>query len=161
MQIKKITYNGKVVQITYELPDPEEGGVPDIVHLKCGEPPSADFKRALQGLAPHVLSICEIKQKGYDDSLEVRGLTVNYHDGGMGATITAVKKLSTSNTPFVIHTPYKTTESGAEGVESDKCLSDSCANVVEIVLDEARKYIGGLREPMPLFEKDKETAQAA
>lgn len=159
MQIKKVTYNGTKVCIDYEVPDPEEGGAPDQFSLKCSDAPSSSFKRALQDLAPFVLEACEIKQKGYDQGLEVRGVTYTYADGVVGASMSAVKKLAGNNSPFNLHTPHKLTEPGENG-EVAHCLGPQCAAALERLAGEARKYIKGLRSPMPLFEKEQDLAEA-
>ena len=151
--------------------NPEKGGVyiayqkgkdfEDEYTVRCTEKPRPEFMGAMQGLAEHVTSMCELPSE-YTKRIEVTSVSLNY--GGPndteGATITAKMHLENSNAPLNINTPNKAFEMYNEDADPDMkaLLTEDCVEAIETLEQEARKYIAGYRAQGNLFEAQKEVA---
>ena len=102
--IRKIKYDGSKVRIEYEQKR-RDGGDPDEYSLHSADRPAPEFDPVLQALAADVVAICELPEADAR-KLTIRGVSLTYTDGVMGACITALKGLTTSNAPLVLNTPF-------------------------------------------------------
>ena len=69
---------------------------PDEVSIKSADEPRPELPAALQALAPHVLTLCELR-----GSLEVRSVSFSYTQGAedeivMGASVSGLRPLASS-----------------------------------------------------------------
>ena len=144
MRITKVKDDTDKVVIQYEHEAPN--GRRDKHTLECAEAPTPELRDALQALAPHVVDICELPEE-YANRLSIRGVAFSY--GGeletMGATITALAKLATSNAPLVLNTPHKPSDSYAEGGDTTMCLSSDCITALTVLQEQAIGYVNGNR----------------
>ncbi|MDD4888893.1 MAG: hypothetical protein PHU85_03105 [Phycisphaerae bacterium] len=132
------------VEIQYEVC---RGDHTDKYTMVCSEAPRPALPQALAALAPHVIEICEFPAD-YGQGIRVTGLRLTHKKEILGAVITAVKTLGTSDIPFVIHTPHKTEfpySPQDDGAAQDKCLSEGAVMVISAVVEEAFAYIDGSR----------------
>jgi hypothetical protein len=115
--------------------------------------PLQSFSDALQDLREDVIKIGEFQSENLD-VFEVRGVSFTYHaeTGIMGACITALKTLVSSNAPMCINTPHKTCEPYTDGGDDAVCFDKFTVEHLERVQDEARAYLNGQRATqMELF----------
>lgn len=148
MRVKKIKLKGCTVEIEVETREGEKSF--KVTKLESFDEPLDSFPKALQALTPYILEICELPEE-YADGLEVLSVTFSY--GGaedvMGASITALKTLSTAKAPFVINTPHL-----ASGPYNENgvgpFLSDMCTFQLEILIEEAMRYWAGERKETQL-----------
>ena len=115
--------------------------------LDSSEKPRPEFTKALQGLKPDVIDMCEFTT-GYGKTLEVTGITLSYNEPGVdyGIKIIAVKKMEKSIGTMSIVTPYKAKYEAEEKKPIEKRqVWDTTHNRVIPLLKEAKKYIDGER----------------
>lgn len=146
--ITKIKLDGARVHIEYEI---ERKDGKDELMLKCVDPPEDAFTIAMNGLAIHVADMMEVDNpRVYAKSLTARGVSLSNTDGVLGAVITALKTLKTSNSPLVINTPHKPETPYSEGGDHSMCLSPECRRAIENLITAADRYIDGHRKQMSL-----------
>lgn len=156
-RVKKVSYDGKRVLVRYETPRP--GGDPDEYEVACKDTPAPRLVLALAGLLVHVIDICELP-RSYVLGLEVRGASFSY--GGeaevMGATITALKKVTTARSPLTLNTPHLPSEPYTEDDKSDTpCLSTGATDALEELAEAALDYVDGKRAQGTLFDEKEST----
>ena len=145
-RVLKLSYDRKKVDVRYE-----EGS--DEFEVISADGPAPRLVQALEALRPHVAAICELPAKYVADA-EVRGVTFTYTKDLLGATITALKKVGTSNSPFAIHTPF-TPESVASETDGPKvCLSEDATLALMEVQEAALDYVDGRRAQLSLLEEE-------
>ena len=154
-RVKKVTYDGKRVLVRWEVP--RVGADPDEYEVVCKDPPAPRMVLALAALAAHVIDICEL-ERAYVFGLDVRGASFSY--GGeaevMGATITALKKVSTARSPLTLNTPHLPSEPYTEDDKSDTpCLSEGAIEALEELAEAALDYVDGKRAQVELFDDAK------
>jgi hypothetical protein len=146
IRITKIKYDEKKVRLEYERA--REEGDPDEFVLGCGDRPSRAFRDALQALAQDVNAICEFDPP---QALTVRGVSLSWTNDIMGACVTALKTLTTTNSPLVLTTPHLPSEPYGEGA-GGPVMTRPMIHRLEQLIDEARRYVlGGAREQGKLF----------
>jgi hypothetical protein len=147
LRVTKVKWDLKKVRIEYERIRPE--GDPDEFVIGCGDEPSRAFKDALAALRIDLNTICQ-----FDPPLDVtiRGVSFSWTDDIMGACITALKSLTTANSPLVLTTPHVPEKPYGE-TGGGPTMPAGMAERLERLIDEARRYIlGGAREQARLFD---------
>ena len=151
----KIKYDGETVFLQYQ----QGPAFKDEYSMKCRERPRPEFAEALKALAPEVLYLCELAN-AYLNRIKVRSVSLNYGGEGetMGATITSQMDLYNSNCPLNLNTPNKPVEPYNTECEYDEdtlakmCLRSECVDKLEVLIDEANKYVDGQRAQGNLFD---------
>lgn len=159
MTFTKIKYDGSKVRLEYEIERPD-GGESDEYSLLSGDKPAASFDLALQALVEDVVAICEF-QKSDASTLAIRGVSLTHTDGILGACVTALKSLTTANSPLVINTPHLP-ESAYSGNTNDPnpLMPAGMAQRIAALMAEAEKYAAGARAQGDLFASDQQTTAA-
>ncbi|MCF7839775.1 MAG: hypothetical protein K9N22_03260 [Candidatus Marinimicrobia bacterium] len=147
---KKIRYKDNQVILTYEDETPHGN---DKYTMESFDEPAPEFKKALSGLAPHVIDICELSNES-PDNISVLGVSLSDTDGITGVTITALKNLVRSNAPLVLNTPHKPYESYTKDGDDSNCLTDDQIDAVETLVEAARDYLRGKRAQGDLFSTE-------
>lgn len=140
---------GKEIHIEYEV---QHGESVDIHVLESIDEPISEFRTALQKLDSDVCEICELGEEE-KPRIKVHGISLSYKGQPgkltMGAVITASRRLKRTNLSMLINTPYlpeaplnkkKQTQN-----DSTPKLPPSAATQIYIIIDEARKYLNGIR----------------
>ncbi len=145
----KIKYDGSKMRIEYEV---ERGDSdPDEFALLSTDKPEPEFDSTLQALTQDVLAICELPA-GDADKIKVRGVSLTYTNGIMGACITALKTLETANAPLVLNTPHLPSEPYSEG--DALTLDPATVGRLSALVDRANRYVDGHRAQQSLFEDE-------
>lgn len=157
----KIKFDGSKVRIEYEV-ERKDGGDADEYAMHSADKPLPDFDLALQALAVDVVTICELMPSDVQ-VLTVRGVTLTHTNGILGACITALKTLKSSNAPLVINTPHLPMEPYSDGDEMAPTMPSGMATRLAAVEAEAQRYLEGQRAQASLFAgtKDELLDQAA
>jgi hypothetical protein len=148
MRITKAKYDGSKVRIEYEKQRPD--GQYDEFTLSSLDGPAQPFVDALNALAMDVVGICELHADSLD-RLTVRGVSFTYTNDIMGACITALKKLYTSNAPLVLNTPHLPEEAYGEGDTSSPLLDTATVDRLHELALAAERYVDGERAQGDLF----------
>lgn len=150
--VTKIAWDGERVKVRFEVPRGE--GV-DEFEMSCVDAPAPGLQKALCQLVGHVQEILELPAD-YCANLEIRGVSFSYGGEGrvMGATITALKELTTANAPLVLNTPHLASapynadeDPGAGG----PLLSDEAVEDLMQLQAEVLGYVDGQRMQGDLF----------
>ena len=126
---------------------------PDEISIKSADEPRPQLPAALQALAPHVLTLCELR-----GSLEVRSVSFSYTQGAedeivMGASVSGLRPLASSRSPMVVNSPH-VPESDYGGNEDSECVLDAdFVDALDAVVVEALAYVDGQRAQGQLFEE--------
>lgn len=150
IRFRKIKYSDKDGKVTLEYDKRntkvKKREVWDEHTMTCHEMPVPSFLRAMAGLVPHAVNICELPEEWAEDGLlKVSSISISYSDNGtMGATITSQRKLSNSHAPLVLNTPHKPFEVADEADDSN-VLSFSTVKAIDKLMEEALEYLNGER----------------
>lgn len=147
----------------YEDIKDKDNEIIDEFDFKSKDRALPEFYTALQGLTEHACRICEFPRE-YDKNVTVIGVSFSYtevKDTGaiiMGATITFRKELEGSNSPLIVNTPHKPSEfydgKGEESPQDPKLLlSIECVKALEVLQEEAIRYIDGERDQLTIFSE--------
>lgn len=152
MRIKKakITAEKKILMV-YEKRS--KSGAWDEYSFTCSEEARPEFYNAMNGLAVHVIEMCELPQD-YLSKITVKGVSFSY--GGdaevMGATISASMSLENSYSNLNLNTPHKASEMYSDSPPDEmQLLSDKCVENLETLQKECETYINGDRAQTALF----------
>ena len=120
--------------------------------LTCEDPenPLPEFKSAIAALGALVLEICHLPDD-YSEGLLATGVTVT-DDGQF--TIQAKKSFGDAASPLNIATPLRVREAEEGGKLPG--LTDEQDNLIEEVLEQAKRYILGERAQGVLFSEEDE-----
>jgi hypothetical protein len=149
-RIVKVSYDQKKVLVRYEQ---DRAGDVDEFEIVCKDKPAPEFVTALAALRTHVAEICELTDN-YCQDLEVRGASFSYGGEGkvMGATITALKTVSTARSPLCLNTPHLPSEPYSDREDDETpCLSDDAAEALDHLCLAALAYVDGKRAQVELF----------
>lgn len=125
--------------------------------VECTEKPAPEFIEAMKALNEIVVQMCELPES-YQKRIATKSVSLSY--GGesevMSATISAQMELYESNTPLNLNTPNKPAEPYSEAQEYDEvtCLSRKCIERLEILMEEADRYVDGHRAQGTLWGPD-------
>ena len=143
--VTKVRWNGTVGRIVYIINNPN--GVSDELNFKFHEAPEPAFEECLKGLVAHVLTICDLP-KPWGKTAKVTGANFN-----AGCAQIVVTKIVPNGKPFNFNTPK--TLIYADDDEEVEHLSDECAELLETLAIEAKKYLDGDRLQGSLFPNRK------
>lgn len=102
MKITKVKIKPNNTEIAYLESDAKESKE---VVFKSWDTQSKEFLEVLQILKPYVIYILELPD-GYEQTMEIRGVTIKYEEAGIGVVISATKGLDSLDAPLCINTPY-------------------------------------------------------
>ena len=105
--ILKFSYSQKSGAVVVKREAPLKDGISvDTITIESNDEPTEELKLALQALADYVCRLCEFPPDWAED-IVVRGVTIKPEAGkDPGLTITALRRLTHSDTPLVINTPF-------------------------------------------------------
>jgi len=152
-KISKIKYTDGLLEIEIQE---AEGTREEESKYRNRETPRPELDKTLQALKPEALKICELPDD-YGKNMRVSGVSLSHKQDVMGATITLVKKLTHSNTPFVINTPFLPSEPYNHADQNAPTLSTITVKLIETLVDEAEEYIDGDRAQMEMTVAKPET----
>jgi len=154
---------GKEVCIEYEV---EHSDIIDAHKLESPDEPTLEFKAALQELAGDV---CEIAEFGEEEEpkIKIHSISLSYKGEKtakiMSASISASRRLVRTNerlnflTPSLPEAPKS--KKKPDPLDAVAKLPAHAAMQIYIVIDEARKYLNGIRAQTTMsFPKKKEEA---
>lgn len=142
--IDKVKYDQKIgtVEIEYTL-----SSMNDEIKtvLKSEDKPRREFLLCLQSLTSDVEKICSLPE-GYCIQATIKGVSFSHKHDIMGATITALIKVETADSPVVINTPFLPESQYNEGGTAPILPRLSALKLKELIAL-ATAYIDGDREP--------------
>jgi len=141
--VTKVRWNGKVGRIVYTISNPN--GVADKVNVEFHDAPDPAFQKCLDGLLEHALLICDLP-KPWGLTAKVSGANYN-----AGCAQMCVTKIVPNGKPFNFNTPK--TLIYADDDDEVEHLSDACAELLENLSIEAKKYLDGSRLQGSLFNQ--------
>lgn len=156
MRFTKIKYDGSKMRLEYEQ-ERADGSDPDEFTLLSADKPAPEFEIALNALSDDVVEICEFEPH-YAAQIDVRGVTLTWADGVMGACITALKRLTTANAPLVLNTPHLMAQPRSEANANEPVLPDVTVARLGGLIEQAERYLNGERAQGSLFVGKKTTA---
>lgn len=143
--VTEIKYKPKAenpMRIGYDQP---HGADTHQIVLECKDEPKASFMRALEALAPHATSLCEIEDELWTEGVRVIGVKIKHSDDSLGAVISCVKRLQTKAV-MCFNTPYL-----PESAEHGPTLPPIVVGCLKTLMDEALDYVDGKRAQGELF----------
>ena len=153
MQITRVKVKGNKVHIEWNIK--RDTGDTDEYTLECIDAPAPSFKEAWDALRQVVVEEAELPGDMVSAITPI-GLSVSYYDDGRwGAVVSGTRQLMHSNAPMVINTPHKPAESSEHNPQDDNILIEESVVAIELVLEEAEKYVNGERAQQGLFEEEK------
>jgi len=147
-KIEKIKFDGSTVTIRFSRSTGES--TKEAIEVISEEAPLPEFIGALDALAPHVVSLCEFPEE-YLKDLKVIAISISDTEGLMGAVISAKKKLKSSRSPFIIHTPHKTDLDPSRKL-TQKTLTIEQSTAIRNLIAEAERFLSGKRAQRTMFE---------
>lgn len=143
-RLTKVKYKpAKGIYVEYEVFKNE---VWDTHTMRSNDVPETEFVDALRALAPDVADLCELCPE-CATGIVVQGVSLSYagEEDVMGATITALRKLGSANSPLVLNTPHK-----PESADDDKTpvLSGACVDHIDLLEVATWRYVDGNRAQM-------------
>lgn len=142
MRVTEVKLLNDGVNISWQTSDKDGGTTKH--SRKNGKEAAPSFHRAVEALKEDVQSLMETT-KSWMETVVVKGLKANYdEDGTIEATLSFTKKFKSGrakgySTPAV----RQRTDSGQAG---KSFMSDDLEAKIQTVIDEAEKYVEGLRE---------------
>jgi hypothetical protein len=147
----RITYIklGKEVNIEYKI---QHGDLVDLHVLKSADEPTVEFKAAFQELDDDVCEICELGEEERP-RIKINGLSLEYkgekNNMIMSAVISATRRLKRTNGSMHFDSPSlpeaPKVKKKPEPFETLNILPASAATQIYIIINEARKYLNGIR----------------
>lgn len=153
MKILKIKINDELVLIEYKKRSSAEQGGYNKFTIESKEIPAPEFKLNLQELGIFVPMMYDLPTE-YAEGMVVLGVTFNYRgdDEIMGATVSAKKSVSLSNSSALFHTPFTLSSSGSDRPLPDsKFLPVAMVEILEKLQDNAKDFINGERAQIEMF----------
>jgi hypothetical protein len=138
-EFTKIAFAPKQKRVRLEYTVGNGSDEPDEYTVTTRQPPHADLVEALGRLRKHALALCELDRAVPEGEIEVRGVSIRWKDGAVGATITALRQLKTSAAPLVLNTPFK-----FEG-DDNAPLPQPAVDAIRALVEEAALFLEGKR----------------
>ena len=129
----------------------------DSVSRTFHDNPLPSFYKALEGLNPHVLTLCELPAKDLE-KVSATGITVSHKGENSDALIVARKKIRKGKRVFNISTPLLPMYPSEEEASLDH-MDEEEAKAIEKVIKEATKYILGERAQGQIDFQEEEEAE--
>lgn len=153
MRVLKIKMNDDTVLIEYKKKSNSENGGYNKFTIESKEQASPEFKLNLQELSIFVPMMYDLPTE-YAEDMKVLGVTFSYRgdDEVMGATVSAKRPVSTSNSPAIFHTPMTFSSSGSDmPLPDSKFLPEAMVEILEKLQDNAKDFINGERAQTNMF----------
>ena len=141
-KIMKVKLGGAKIEMKWSCSNGDE------LEAKFTEEARPELGAAMSGLVGPCLELLELPE-WYGDGLRASGLSLSYADGVMGATVTLQKTLKDAPAPLIMNTPHLPQEPYSDG---GACLPGELSDAIELVVDEAKRYLQGERRQMDLFD---------
>lgn len=144
MRFTKIRWDGHRVTIEYirGRSDDEENPADEFA-FSCADEPSRAFKDALAALGKDLNVICEFNPPA---RITVRSVSLTWKNDVMGAVLSGLKHLTTTNGPLVLNTPHLPAEKYGPNA-GGPLMPDGMRERLSVLLEEAGRYVlGGSRE---------------
>jgi hypothetical protein len=158
VRIRKVRITTEEIEIDHE--DSSSGMTGNIKsplnEKHISNEPAPEFRIALGELAGPVAEICEF-DKAEISRLKITGVSLDYkgEEGKkvMGAVITASRQLAMSKLCMTINTPHLPEIPYGKNPEGNR-LPDKAVSQINLIINQARKYLSGARAQKSLFEKE-------
>jgi len=151
MDIIKVKIKGDETEIVYN--DNPNVKTTQNTFLKSEDTRSQKFTDSMAALTRHLQSVVSLPAK-YLDTVIVSGVSFRDHETkGMGAVISAQKKLSHCSSPFNMSTPLMW--EGSEG-QNDAVFDQNTLELLQAIREEAEAFVNGARAQQDLFDEDEE-----
>jgi hypothetical protein len=149
IRFTKVKSDGSKVTLHYERE--RSDGTRDEYAMVSADRPAPEFDAALNALAEDVIVVCELPASD-KEKLTVRGVSLSHTNDIRGAVITAMKALTTANSPLVLNTPHLP-ESAYSGSKTDPnpTMADGMVHRLDDLEREATRYVDGERAQGALF----------
>lgn len=118
------------------------------------QPARPEFYAALTALVPHVSLICEA-EFWQQDELNVTGVSFSYsqdNDPVMGAVLLVEQRSKVCNSVWAFSTRHKTESPLGGGDDLSNCFDKKTAEALNVVIEEARRYLKGERAQLSLLD---------
>lgn len=149
MLIRKVKFKDGRTFVRGEDVD-HNGEVIRSVEVNSYDPPRAEFMPALLALKGPALELIGAPSAWRDGTI-IGGLSVNYEDDGrMGAVVTLLVPLDTTNSPLVLNTPHLRAPGDPD--EGGRFMPYELERAVEEMVKEAGRYLDGERAQGDLFK---------
>ena len=158
MQITKVKYHGGNTEICYSVLKPN--GDKDEYSLKSSDPPLPAFRNVLLYLRVFLLRMLEMPDTDEEiKKVTVRAVKFDYgEDGTMGAVISGIRELQYSRGVMALSSPHRFEES----TDEKQLLEGKCIEHLNILLEEAEKYVNGERAQTEMkFDSPEEAVKDA
>lgn len=142
LRFTKIKFDGQRMRLEYQVTRPR-GGEPDEFVYVCSDKPLPSFSVALQALDVDVCHICEFPSSERV-KMSVRGVSLGWTDDNMGACVTALRALMTSDAPLILNTPYLPTKPRVSDPSGFR-LPVATVRRLQALIAEANRYLDGER----------------
>lgn len=152
IQIQKVSHKKGRTSVRWLVTD--ESGRADEFSLASNDLPRPELVLALEDLREHVIEICELGSGLELERVEVTGASYSDAQDIMGACITCLVSLETSQAPLCLTTPHKPSVPYSEGDPGaeEYCLTSEAIAALDRLAREARLYVGGNRAQMRVAE---------
>lgn len=144
-QFTKIKIKDQTTTLKWQVPRKGKDGEFNEGSATCRETPQPEFIAALQALVPDVPLMCDLPDSWYKDKLKILGVVLSHKDGIIGATISSTVTLNNKRV-IALNTPHLS----AEG-KAGETLPEGCTDRIEVLIDEAEKYLKGVRAQLEIF----------
>ena len=134
--VRSVRFNGRSIHIVWHV-------AKDKFDVTFHENPLPSFIKAMEALAEHVCTLCEMPSKDAA-KIEPTGITVNPMEDCPIALITAKKKLKRSGRVFNISTSVLQMYKDPENEGADY-MTEAEAAAIEKMVKEAKRYVAGER----------------
>lgn len=155
--ITKIKFDDHKTIIEETFYDTKSGNGRDTQHRRILDR-HPDFSKAMADLANHVVDVLCLPE-GYVDGIKVSGISLSYNETqGRGVVVTCMKYLEGINAPFLINTPHLHQDESGSGKSEIPLEMDM---LVDVIVKEARLFLGGKSSQEDMFANQPQSATAA
>lgn len=162
LRIRKVKLNDEGLEIQAESRAAEETDTVDRkqVVLRSKQQPLASFTDAHRTLQRIALRLISAPSEWTD--VRFRGCSVNYEDSTdrMGAVVTLLVDLDEFPAPLVINTPHLRVEDDQDE-SGNPAMPRDMQRAVELLLDEAMRFLAGERAQLDMFAAGSMSAEHA
>jgi len=120
---------------------------PAIISINFPEPCPPTLIDALTRMKVYVNQICEFPKKDIN-KIEVRGISISYHEERIGIIFTSILRLENSVTPMNINTPLKYDT----GEDEKVLLPEGCMSSFLELTEEVSKFMKEGSRQLKLFD---------
>jgi hypothetical protein len=147
-QINRIRIREDEVFVCYDLSI--RPGIWAKIPYKTNDAAAPSFYRAMQGLAPVVVELCDLPPEWVKE-IKVTGLSMTHsEDGVMTASISVERVLGDGRSRMEFTTPKRADAPMNGSLDYSSCLSDAAVAAIDAACHEAEAFIDGERAQMTL-----------